>query len=220
MRRVVKPPPRVTPQIQETSPSAPVVSSYEIPQKSESLYPSDDPEWEALVQQEMAKIQSEFEKMAQQERYDPPRKDYPSEQPRQTSPMRNSEGYPREMYEDQTSASRAADYYPDLFDRPNHSLSPRRMKGGLNDLYGPDDDRQNMKAAKAAAYSHQVLIALPFCDVMLLNHSWNFKEINNTIIEMSLAMEIMILNLTDTAHRKLSTSNRERQLLITNGEIL
>jgi hypothetical protein len=162
----VKPPPRVTPHIQEPSPPAPVSSSYESSQRSDSRYP-EDPDFEALVQQEMARIQSQLEEIPQLDRYDAPRNNYPIDHSIQKyqSPVRNADGYPREMYDERQSSSgpAAADYYPGLFDRHDHSLSPRRVKGRLNDLYGPDDDRQNMKAAKAAAYSHQVSFPSALC---------------------------------------------------------
>jgi hypothetical protein len=153
-RRAVKPPPRVTPQIatQETQSAA-------SPQKSKISSEEDayadytkDPDFESLVQLQMAKMQLELEEIARQERQGPPNRhlDIADDLPKQKyqSPSRNPIDMPQEMY----GQGRA-----DLFDHQDHySLSPRRAKGGLSELYGPDDDRQNLKAAKAAAYSHQV----------------------------------------------------------------
>lgn len=156
-RRVVKPPPKVNPQLPSQAP----LTQHPTYPSQESHYPgnsnggdldTNDPEFEAMVQQQMEILRANISTYSQMNDFEVPQKhfDYPPEYSRQDYPT-NSFDHPKVMYE-------PSDPYPGLFDSStNHSLSPRRTKGSLHDLYGPDDDRQNLKAAKAAAYSHQVL---------------------------------------------------------------
>lgn len=155
MRRVVKPPPRVNPQLPSSHYSPSRNDAIEtIPYSTSHQELRNDPEFEAMVQREMDLLRSEMASYSQQNDYEPPL--YSFDQPdysrqKYPPPVQNSIDIPKKMYES------SVEPYPGLFDSPNHSLSPRRTKGDLHDLYGPDDDRQNLKAAKAAAYSHQVL---------------------------------------------------------------
>ena len=56
-----------------------------------------------------------------------------------------------------SDAGHNAAYEDSSYESPPRSEPQRRAKGGgISNLYGPTDDRQNMKAANAAAYSHQV----------------------------------------------------------------
>lgn len=125
-RRVVKPPPKV-------SPGLPSAVSHQAPSVSHAE--TQDEEFEALVRAEMAKLEADLKLKA-------PITSIVHEDHR-SHPMSKQEYHPQSSLD-----------YPSNFDIPHDS--PRRAKGGLNDLYGPSDDRQNLKAAKAAAYSHQV----------------------------------------------------------------
>jgi hypothetical protein len=178
-RRVVKPPPRVTPQIVvEDRPSEPSPQNNKISTDDVSKYDfSQEPDYEFLVQQEMARMKLEYEEIARQEMHEASshRLNVSSDLPNQKyqSPSRKVVDIPQEMY---------AGNHSELFDHQDHyAQSPRRAKGGLSDLYGPDDDRQNLKAAKAAAYSHQVPSSLSLCLYLSQSHSLNNREINSSI---------------------------------------
>eukprot|EP00602_Paraphysomonas_sp_CaronLab_P012617 CAMPEP_0185042290 /NCGR_PEP_ID=MMETSP1103-20130426/42269_1 /TAXON_ID=36769 /ORGANISM="Paraphysomonas bandaiensis, Strain Caron Lab Isolate" /LENGTH=1362 /DNA_ID=CAMNT_0027582341 /DNA_START=121 /DNA_END=4209 /DNA_ORIENTATION=- len=129
-RRPVKPPPKVIPQ------DAPLPAGR-----------IDDDDFEAAVRMEMERLERELKEKSQASRLshahgsDPP--------------------YRKEAVRDYHDVARPNDYDDDgggMFPAYDGvaSESPRRAKGDLHGLYGPDDDRRNMKAAKAAAYSHQL----------------------------------------------------------------
>lgn len=133
MYRTVKPPPKVNPtDIKLGVPS---------PQNPRHVEPPDmnDMDFEAAVRMEMKKLEQDLMGSI------PPIHDV----------RKGDNGARTNSY---TVISEDLDQEHDYGTHYRGPVSPRAKGGGISNLYGPTDDRQNMKAAKAAAYSHQVII--------------------------------------------------------------
>jgi hypothetical protein len=131
MYRTVKPPPKVNPNIKLGVPS---------PQKPRHMEPPpviSEMDFEAAVRAEMEKLEQDLMRQI------PPSHD-----------IIRADGGPRNIPHSMMPEER--DLEPDYSEMYRAPVSPRAKGGGISNLYGPSDDRQNMKAAKAAAYSHQV----------------------------------------------------------------
>lgn len=125
-QRVVRPPPKVIPKLAHDDSFS----------KPHAITPSFD--FEAAVKEEMLRLQREMQQVANIQSIPSPHRDYQDDRIDQQSNYGN------------------VDSISSINSKSPINVKNRVSSDGLSTMYGPSDDRKNMKAAKAAAYAMEL----------------------------------------------------------------